>query len=131
MGVYWPLLHDLAMARIAELEEDRTFLTYHMLFIHSLPFLAVFINTLLSQVVFIPSHSLYLIGFGVFYGGLNYAGTLYRGHPLYPFLPWTDALSLLICAALLVIMFVLHQLVCLGMAICRKRPYEISRQSHY
>jgi hypothetical protein len=52
VGVYWPLLHRLFLEKLASQPEmeDAVFLYYHMIFIHSLPFLAVFLNVVCSRV---------------------------------------------------------------------------------
>ena len=71
-----------------------------MITVHSLPFLAILINVLISRVNFIPSHGIYYMIEGALYSVTNFFGCLYRKHVLYPFLPWTDYKSVLVCIML-------------------------------
>ena len=114
VSIYWPKLHHLALKKIEEEQNIafRTYLYYHMLFIHSLPFVGILINVILSRVVFIPGHCIYLAFTGMCYNVVNYLGVKYRGHPLYPFLPWTDYKSVLIGIGIVVSASFIYMVVC-------------------
>ena len=127
-SIYWPILHHIAMERI-KTEPDGSFLYYHMIFIHSVPFIAVLVNVTLSKVRFIPGHSLYIVLYGIFYSCVNYAGTLYRGHPLYPFLNWQDYRSLIVCGILNLVIFLLFQMVTAALCILKeKKQYTLTER---
>ena len=123
VGVYWPVLHHLVLDKL-KTESDAVFLYYHMIFIHSVPFLAILFNTMLSRTVLIPGHCLYVVLVGFIYCFFNYAGVRYRGHALYPFLPWEDYKSILVCIVLLVFGAILYQIVCFIIIKIKKRPIE-------
>ena len=114
MAIYWPFLHHLILEKLNSNTDDSNrygtdpvFYYYYIHVIHSVPFIAMLINVYLSQVTFIPAHGLYLMLGGIAYGPVNYAGTLYRGHWLYPFLTWNDYRTLVIFAVCLVVFFIL------------------------
>ncbi|CDW82342.1 UNKNOWN [Stylonychia lemnae] len=114
VSIYWPLLHKLAMEKIMETTDEvmRTYLIYHMLFIHSIPFAAVTINVICSKVIFIPGHCTYLIMVALLYSFVNYCGVKYRGHFLYPFLKWEDYKSFVVVFGLTICGATLHIIVC-------------------
>ena len=82
-----------------------------MIWIHILPFVAALINTIISRMVFLPSHFVYKAGFNVVYAVLNYIGTIMYGHPLYSFLTWQSHLSLIIVLVLNVVDGILYGIV--------------------
>ena len=127
VSIYWPLLHHLVLEKL-KTEADSTFLYYHMIFIHSVPFISMLLNLTMSQIVFIPSHSIYLVAVGLLYCIVNYFGSLYRGHALYPFLPWTDFKSIIVCAVLLIISFILYQAVSFLISLAKTKPQRVKAE---
>ena len=63
------------------------FTTIHL---HTAPFFAVLINTIITKFSYNYTHYKYCIYIGLFYSVFNFAGTMHLGRPLYPFLTWTD-----------------------------------------
>jgi hypothetical protein len=94
--VYWTVLWQKDLLKVQRESDSafRTYLWWHKVLIHILPALTVVINTLLTKVVFIPGHALYMILMGVTYLPFNYWGTIYTGEPLYHFMPWNDCKTL-------------------------------------
>ncbi len=83
---------------------------FHMKAIHSIPFLALFLNLYISRFVFISSHYKYVVVVGFCYSWANYFGTLYRKSPLYPFLTWEGVDSLFVCLLINMFMVVLFKM---------------------
>mmetsp|Transcript_13855 Transcript_13855/g.9996 ORF Transcript_13855/g.9996 Transcript_13855/m.9996 type:complete len:165 (+) Transcript_13855:339-833(+) len=125
--IYWPLLHREAAKKI---DASEVHLWYHMLTIHSLPFLCCLVNVTLSKVVFIPSHGFYFAIEGCLYSVANFLGTMYRGHPLYPFIPWKDFLSVFICMAINVLCAIIYQSICIFLAATKKNNYIALEDKH-
>ena len=48
-------------------EADAFYLYYHMIFIHSIPFIAILTNVALSRIVMIPSHGVYGVAVALAY----------------------------------------------------------------
>ena len=86
---------------MASVHSQDTFLYCHMLVIHSLPFVTVLINMVVTKANFIPSHGVYYVIEGALYSVANYLGVRYRNHVLYPFLKWEDYTTLLVVLFLL------------------------------
>ena len=101
-----------------------------MIFIHSLPFLAITINIILSRTVLIPGHCMYSGLVASSYSVFNFFGSKYRGHALYPFLPWTDYKSVVICIFLVNLGMVIYLMASFIICQCKKRPcdYENNEQ---
>lgn len=102
----------------------RTYLYYHMLFIHSLPFVGVLFNVIFSRIVFIPGHCVYLSLTGLCYCVVNFLGVKYRGHVLYPFLPWTDYKSVIISLGIVIAASVIYMTVCLIIKAIKQLPRD-------
>ena len=99
--VYWPFIHKSVIERCTVLGtiNDKWFMftTTHL---HTFPFIAVLINTLITKFQYNYAHYKYCIYIGLFYSVFNYAGTMHLGRPLYPFLTWTDHWTLIILVEL-------------------------------
>ena len=91
VAVYWPVLHRGMLEELAPLND--WLIVQVMVHIHWFPFFAVFLNMSLSKTVPIAAHYHYIIQFGCVYMVFNYIGTQFKGHPLYPFMPWTDYMT--------------------------------------
>lgn len=96
--VYWLVLHKQFLA--SPLADD-PFVFIHMHIIHSLPFITVLLNIIISKTNFIPSHCVYFVLEGFLYSIVNYLGVRYRGHVLYPFMKWDDFSTVIVCFFLL------------------------------
>lgn len=107
----------------------KTYLYYHMLSIHSVPFVATLMNVIISRMVFIPGHCVYLAAVGMCYNFVNFLGTKYRGHYLYPFLPWTDYKSIIVSLLIIVIGSFIYLLVCFVIYRVKHKPEEHSLKS--
>jgi hypothetical protein len=118
------VLHPLAKEII---KPDEVYLYWHMVTVHSLPFLTVFTNLIISRTVFIPSHCVYVMGLAIAYSCMNYVGCLYRGHPLYPFLKWEDINSILFCMVMAVFGGVLAQISCMATSVLKKKPTQYGK----
>ncbi len=70
----------------------------------------------------IPGHSLYALAVSALYCFVNYLGVLYRGHPLYPFLPWTDYKSIIVAIGLTIFSFIVFHLLCFVTAYLKRKP---------
>lgn len=99
MIVYWLVL---AKVDFRELElhnhnlDYKNYLWWNKVLCHSTPFLSSLINVIISRLVFVPGHLLYMFVIGVFYLITNYYGTLGWGKPIYFFLTWEDYTSVII-----------------------------------
>ena len=102
----------------------RIYLYYHMLFIHSVPCIAISINLILSRVSFVPAHCKYLSATGLGYCIVNFLGVKYRGHVLYPFLPWTDFKSIIISVGIVVAATVIYMFVCIIVGLIKMKPKD-------
>lgn len=107
--VYWLILHKQFLN--SHLAED-PFVYIHMHLIHSLPFITVLVNIVISQTNFIPSHCIYVMIEGGVYSVVNYLGTCYRKHVLYPFMKWEDYTTIIICIFLMIFGGILFQIIC-------------------
>ncbi len=107
----------------------KTYLYYHMITIHSLPFIGVLMNVIISRIVFIPGHCVYLSLFGLFYCIVNFLGTKYRGHFLYPFLPWTDYKSIIVSLLIVVVGAIIYLVVCFVLYRIKLKPEEHNLKS--
>ena len=79
MVVYWPFLHGFAVDIVNEKVKDpkfNYFMHWHLILIHSVPFFTVFVNVMLSKMIFMREHSRYLVTGGCIYMVLNYIGTI-------------------------------------------------------
>ena len=74
------------------------FTTIHL---HTAPFVAVLINTIITKFSYNYGHYKYCIYIGLFYSVFNLAGTMHLGRPLYPFLTWTDVWTPIILVVLM------------------------------
>lgn len=123
MLFYWPKLHSLAIEKArTDFPDDFTFLYYHLICIHSLPAASVVLNVIISQARFVPSHGILICPLALSYCVANYLGVVYRGHPLYPFLTWTDYKSGLVVLGMMVISFLLFQAVTFLITLLRHSP---------
>ena len=104
IGIYWPFVHKSVMERNATLGTINDywfmFTTIHL---HTAPFVAVLINTVITKFHYNYAHYKYCIYIGIFYSVFNFAGTMHLGRPLYPFLTWTDHWTPIILIALMII----------------------------
>ena len=95
--------------------------------IHSLPFVTVLVNVIISKANFIPSHCIYAMIEGIAYSVVNYLGTMYRQHILYPFMKWEDYTTVVICFFLVIFGGILFNITCFGVA--KGREYiDINKQ---
>jgi hypothetical protein len=102
--VYWAALHKNIDGILANEHESRRALTYFMLvWIHIYPLIAISVNVALSRFVFSYAHAKYVFWYGPPYMVVNYLGTVSRGGPLYPFMPWTDYKTVIIGLFLLIV----------------------------
>ena len=98
---YWSILHKEFLLKVDPVKD--TYLYYHSYCVHSLPFVSVTINVMISRVSFIPSHCVYVMLLGVMYSLVNYFGTLYRKTPIYSFIKWDDHISVILSVGLVII----------------------------
>ena len=110
-AIYWPVLHPIVKAKI---QHSDPVLYFHMLYVHSVPFVTLCINLVFSRVTFLRGHWCYTVFFGMIYPVFNYFGSWYRGKNLYPIIRWEYKLEvfLVIVAFNLFSGFILHPLSC-------------------
>ena len=96
--VYWTLLHAYYVENDSDMQNPYMF--FLMCSIHSWPLIAVSTNVLISKVSIIPRHCLIFMKVAAPYTLINFFGTWQLGKPVYPFLPWTDYMSLVVALAL-------------------------------
>ena len=94
VSVYWTIVHETVLIEV----KGNTHALIQTYCSHSIPFLATMINFFITDIVFKLSHVKYLCPVGLFYLLTNYLTTLYRGHPVYFFLPWDSINSVYICS---------------------------------
>lgn len=96
--VYWTVLWRKDFASVVKLPNPNlhTYLWYHKILIHTVPFTCVLINAIMTRAVLVPGHAVYMVIMGLVYMPFNYLGTLYKGEPVYHFLPWKDYKTVLI-----------------------------------
>jgi len=110
VAIYWGYLHPLVREG---LDPSERFLHFHLRVVHSLPFLSLLVNLILSRMVFIRKHAVYICFLGLGYSVANYLGTLYRKKPLYPFLKWEGFESIVFCVIFVLGACILFQGPCL------------------
>ena len=96
-----------------------------MIYIHSVPAISIFINVLISKIVFLYEHLSYLLIFSAIYSFVNFAATKIRRAPLYPFLPWDDWTSLIVCVVLNIPFIFIYYLVCYLARYFRPPPIKV------
>lgn len=95
-----------------------------MIYIHIIPAASVFLNILISRIVFIFEHVKFMIVYSFVYLGVNYIGTAYLGKPLYPFLPWTDYMSLVVGMVITIANVIIYFGVCELIKLTKKKPSD-------
>ena len=91
MVIYWPFVHKSVIERLTSLGTiNDTWFMFTTIHLHTAPFIAVLINTIITKFSYNYTHYKYCIYIGLFYSVFNFAGTMHLGRPLYPFLTWTD-----------------------------------------
>ena len=76
------------------------FTTIHL---HTAPFFAALINTIITKFSYNYSHYKYCVYIGIIYSVFNFAGTMHLGRPLYPFLTWTDFWTPIILVSMMIL----------------------------
>eukprot|EP00347_Sterkiella_histriomuscorum_P016323 403353628 len=127
VAIYWPFLHHHALKQVEifrEMYGDVFAWRFHqmMIYIHIVPALVIFANVAISRIVMMFSHVKYMIYYGVIYLFFNYAGVLYLGRPLYPFLPWTDYKSFVVAFVINLGNIAAYYIVCQVGSVVRKNP---------
>ena len=88
--VYWPFLHKEAMEHFSKQPVHPQWKCFHMYLIHSFPAIANVMILYTTNIRFAAQHWWAFIPVTLAYSATNYAGTIYIGKPLYPFLDWKD-----------------------------------------
>jgi hypothetical protein len=115
------LLHTFVMKSIAHLQDP--WLEFLFIYAHVWPGVTIFFNVIFSDVVFIKSHSKYMIPVGLAYLLVNFLGTVIRGEPVYPFLTWKDYKSPLIGVGLVAVGKFSYDISCWMISKLNRRPY--------
>ncbi len=90
--IYWFFIH---WHIIPELREENDIVgLWTTVLVHFCPLVASFVNALLTRANYQKRHYFYCLYIGIVYATLNYAGTRYHGKPMYPFMNWEDAWTL-------------------------------------
>ena len=76
-AVYWTLLHEGAMQKIAVHKDS--IMNFVMFHIHWFPMVSISITVTLSKTIFIYNHAQYVAKFGILYMIINAFGTWQRG----------------------------------------------------
>lgn len=110
MPVYWFLLHKYVM----EIAGDNLLDKVVTVCIHSVPFMTVISNIVLSRIEFRRSDLVYCMIFSVGYGFINFSSAYYLNFIVYPFIPWTNIESYVIGSVLLLAVYVMFHSLCSG-----------------
>ena len=68
--------------------------------LHAFPLFSSLIHFWVTDIVFDPRHSIFIMMFGAAYSYANYCTTKSQGSPVYWFLSWEDETSIYICTGL-------------------------------
>ena len=103
---YWSFLYDPLNPIIPPLHID--------ICQHIVPLACLIVEYCLNKIPFIMSHLVFVILFGLVYGGYNCAWTIISGSPVYSIITWKDrgtAIFFCVVVGLVTIIFlVLHQI---------------------
>ena len=101
-----------------------------MIYVHIVPAFGVFVNTVISRVVFIFSHVKFMTMFGVAYLVVNFVAVQIKGAPLYHFLPWNDFMSYVISLAIIAFASISYFIVCSIIQTVKQKPSEYKHQQN-
>ena len=92
-GGYWILLHDYMMSEMKARGMDEPIMIARQILIHSVPFICVAANVILSRIGFNPGMWRFTLFMQVFYITVNSLVSLGIKHDIYYFLPWNSDIS--------------------------------------
>ena len=86
--IYWLFIHWHVIPKLLEVEDHFEVVT--MVLVHFFPFIAAFVNGIITRAYYLKEHYIYCLPIGIVYAAFNYMGTCYHGKPMYPFMNWED-----------------------------------------
>ncbi|CDW85995.1 UNKNOWN [Stylonychia lemnae] len=116
VAIYWPVLHEesLKIVEKHQAQNPEWAWKFHqlMIYIHIVPAISIFLNVLVSKLVFFYEHSKMMVIYSITYFFVNFVATKLRGSPVYPFLPWEDWFSLVVCLIIMIPNILVYYIVC-------------------
>ncbi|CDW72364.1 UNKNOWN [Stylonychia lemnae] len=129
------LIHPGMLLHIEKLKESDPIYAQNLhqllIDIHIYPFLTMFINVAITQIVFEAGNVIYSMIYGLFYCFINYLAVQYRGgKPIYDFLHWKDYTTILICLVIMALKAFLFILISKILAKFRLQPEMMSEKQN-
>ncbi len=90
--IYWFFIHWHIIPKLYIDEGPVSAVT--TILVHFCPLVGSLINALITRTRYVNSHYIYCLPIGIVYAAFNYMGTRYHGKPMYPFMNWEDAWTL-------------------------------------
>ena len=96
---YWPFIYKEHYERM----KNKPLGLFLIHYSHSAPSILIFVNFMMTDVVFRSSHYIIIAPVGFTYGLINYLEVKRIGKPIYPFLTWKDSTAVLILSGVMLL----------------------------